>query len=66
MACVLCYGTVLEVLPYLQTVQPFEYVNQDIFTEESHEHAPKVLWSTFTHHIIHIMGMVGTVSSQMD
>ena len=63
MACVLCYGTVLEVLPYLQTVQPFEYVNQDIFTEESHEHAPKVLWSTFTHHIIHIMGWVSTGSS---
>ena len=34
--------------------------------DESHEHAPKVLWSTFTHHIIHIMGWVGTVSSQMD
>ena len=34
--------------------------------DESHEHAPKVLWSTFTHYIIHIMGWVGTVSSQMD
>ena len=25
-----------------------------------------VLWSTFTHHIIHIMGWLGTVSSQVD
>ena len=25
-----------------------------------------MLWSTFTHHIVHIMGWVGTVSSQMD
>ena len=25
-----------------------------------------MVWSTYTHHIIHIMGWVGTVSSQMD
>ena len=25
-----------------------------------------MLWSTFTHHIIHIIGWVGTVSSKMD